>query len=286
MKFIDLHTHTSASDGTDSPAQLVAKAHAAGLAAVAITDHDTLSGLDEAQQAGRELGIEVVRGCEISTGTELGELHILGLWLPQKPLRLLERLRWLRERRAERNQGIVKKLQSLGYDVCMEEVLAAAKGESVGRPHIAEVLLRKGVAKDVRQVFKEFLGSRGKAYLPKTVLEPEESVSLLASSGATVSLAHPLLWKAPAGWLDTIVARLKDYGLSAIEAYHSEHSEADIRTCLALAKRFDLGVSGGSDYHGSNKPTIRLGQGYGGLRVSLSVLEGLKQRRIAEGLDV
>ena len=286
MKFIDLHTHSSASDGTDSPAQLVTKAHEAGLAAVAITDHDTLSGLDEGQQAGRELGIEVVRGCEISTGTELGELHILGLWLPQNPQRLLERLRWLRERRAERNVGIVKILQNLGYDICIDEVLAAAKGESVGRPHIAEVLLRKGFAKDVRQVFKEFLGSRGKAYLPKTVLEPEESVSLLASSGATVSLAHPLLWKAPAGWLDTVVARLKDYGLSAIEAYHSEHSEADIRTCLALAKRFDLGVSGGSDYHGSNKPTIRLGQGYGGLRVSQSVLEDLKQRRLAADLDI
>ena len=170
MKFIDLHTHSSASDGTDSPAQLVAKAHAAGLAAVAITDHDTLSGLDEGQQAGRELGIEVVRGCEISTGTELGELHILGLWLPQNPQRLLERLRWLRERRAERNVGIVKILQNLGYDICMDEVLAAAKGESVGRPHIAEVLLRKGFAKDVRQVFKEFLGSRGKAYLPRPCL--------------------------------------------------------------------------------------------------------------------
>ena len=286
MNFIDLHTHSSASDGTDPPAQLVAKAHAAGLAAVAITDHDTLSGLDEGQRVGRELGIEVVRGCEISTGTELGELHILGLWLPEKPQLLLEKLSWLRERRAERNAGIVKKLQDLGYDICMDEVLAAAKGESVGRPHIAEVLLRKGFAKDVRQVFKEFLGSRGKAYLPKTVLQPDESVRLLASMGATVCLAHPLLWKAPSGWLDSMVARLKDYGLSAIEAYHSEHSDADVRTCLALAKRFDLGVSGGSDYHGSNKPSIRLGQGYGGLRVSLSVLQGLKERRSAAGLNI
>lgn len=284
--FIDLHTHSSASDGTDSPAQLVARAHDAGLAAVAITDHDTLSGLDEGQQAGRELGVEVVRGCEISTGTDLGELHILGLWLPENPLPLMEKLRWLRERRAERNTGIVKKLQDLGYDISMEEVLAAAKGESVGRPHIAEVLLRKGFAKDARQVFREFLGSRGKAYLPKTVLQPDESVQLLASMGATVCLAHPLLWKAPAGWLDTIVARLKEYGLSAIEAYHSEHSEADIRTCLALAKRFDLGVSGGSDYHGSNKPSIRIGQGYGGLRVSSSVLDGLKLRRSAAGLYI
>ena len=286
MKFIDLHTHSSASDGTDSPAQLVVKAHAAGLAAVAITDHDTLSGLEEAQQAGRDLGIEVVRGCEISTGTELGELHILGLWLPENPRILLEKLCWLREKRGERNVGIVKKLQDLGYEISMEEVLAAAKGESVGRPHIAEVLIRKGFAKDARQVFKEFLGSRGKAYLPKAVLEPEESVSLLASSGATVCLAHPLLWKAPAGWMDSMVARLKDYGLSAIEAYHSEHSEADVRTCLALAKRFDLGVSGGSDYHGSNKPTIRLGQGYGGLRVNQSVLAALKQRRLDAGLGI
>ena len=286
MKFIDLHTHSSASDGTDSPAQLVVKAHAAGLAAVAITDHDTLSGLKEGQQAGHDLGIEVVRGCEISTGTELGELHILGLWLPENSQILLEKLCWLREKRGERNVGIVKKLQDMGYEISMEEVLAAAKGESVGRPHIAEVLIRKGFAKDARQVFKEFLGSRGKAYLPKAVLGPEESVSLLASSGATVCLAHPLLWKAPAGWLDSMVARLKDYGLSAIEAYHSEHSEADVRTCLALAKRFDLGVSGGSDYHGSNKPTIRLGQGYGGLRVNQSILAALKQRRLGAGLGI
>ena len=227
-----------------------------------------------------------MRGCEISTGTELGELHILGLWLPENPQPLLEKLRWLREMRAERNTGIVKKLQDLGYDISMEEVLAAAKGESVGRPHIAAVMLRKGFAKDPRQVFKEFLGSRGKAYLPKTVLEPDESVRLLASMGATVCLAHPLLWKAPAGWLDSMVARLKEYGLSAIEAYHSEHSEADVRTCLALAKRFDLGVSGGSDYHGSNKPTIRLGQGYGGLRVSSAVLEDLKDRRSSAGLHI
>ena len=286
MKFIDLHTHSTASDGTDSPTQLVSKAHAAGLAAVAITDHDTLSGLDEGQQAGRELGVEVVRGCEISTGTEQGELHILGLWLPEHPQLLLDKLHWLREMRAERNTGIVKKLQDLGCDISMEEVLATAKGESVGRPHIAEVLLRKGFAKDTRQVFKEFLGSRGRAYLPKAVLEPEEGVRLLASVGATVCLAHPLLWKAPQGWLDTMVARLKEYGLSAIEAYHSEHSEADVRTCLARAKRFDLGVSGGSDYHGSNKPTIRLGQGYGGLRVSTAVLEGLKSRRDSAGLHV
>ena len=119
MKYIDLHTHSSASDGTDSPSVLVGKARAAGLAAIAITDHDTLSGLAEGQKAGREQGIEVVRGCEISAGTELGELHILGLWLPENPQPLLEKLEWLRQRRAERNVGIVEKLQRLGYDISM-----------------------------------------------------------------------------------------------------------------------------------------------------------------------
>ncbi len=286
MKLVDLHTHTTASDGTDSPAQLMAKAAQAGLEAVAVTDHDTLSGLDEAADAGRAHGIELIRGCEISTATELGELHILGLWLPENPEPLQDKLAFLRRKRAERNEGIVRKLQDLGLDITMEEVLATATGESVGRPHIAEVLLRKGYARNSREVFKEYLGCHGKAYLPKEVLDPEESVRLLADLGATVSLAHPMLWKGPSGWLDTQVARLKDCGLNAIEAWHSEHSEADVRACLALAKRFDLGISGGSDYHGDNKPSICLGKGYGKLRVGMDVLESLRQRRMAAGLPV
>ena len=284
MKLVDLHTHTRASDGTDSPAQLMAKAAEADLKAIAITDHDTLAGLDEAAVAGRELGVELIRGCEVSTSTERGELHILGLWLPEQPEALLQELALLREKRGIRNEGIVRKLQDLGLDICMEEVLAAAKGESVGRPHIADVLLRKGYAKDIREVFKEYLGNYGKAYLPKEVLEPQRIVRLLSDLGATVSLAHPLLWKGPPGWLEAQVAHLKDCGLNAIEAWHSEHSEADVRTCLALAKRFDLGISGGSDYHGTNKPAIQLGRGYGGLRVGESVLDDLRARRIRMGL--
>ena len=197
-----------------------------------------------------------------------------------------EKLAFLRRKRAERNEGIVRKLQELGLDITLEEVLATATGESVGRPHIAEVLLRKGYAENSREVFKKYLGCHGKAYLPKEVLEPEESVRLLADLGATVSLAHPMLWKGPPGWLDTQVARLKDCGLNAIEAWHSEHSEADVRACLALAKRFDLGISGGSDYHGDNKPSICLGTGYGKLRVGMDVLESLRQRRMAAGLPV
>lgn len=284
MKLIDLHTHSQASDGTDSPAALVKKAHAAGLAAVAVTDHDTLSGLEEAEETGRSLGITVIRGCELSTGTEHGEVHILGLWLPRKAQALQKQLALLRRKRAERNALIVDRLRGLGLAICLDDVLEAAQGESVGRPHIAEVLLRKGYVHDAREAFRDYLGSRGKAFVPKEALQPETAVRLLAELGATVCLAHPMLQKYPRGWLEDFTGRLVGYGLTAVEAWHSEHSETDVRACLALAKRFGLGLSGGSDYHGRNKPGIRLGVGRGGLRVGLDVLEDLRAARRARGL--
>ena len=284
--FVDLHTHTTASDGTDAPADLVAKADAAELAAVAVTDHDTLAGLDQALEAGRSLEVDVVSGCELAAATEWGELHILGLWLPRRPHALLERLAWLRRRRAERNAGIVDKLRALGLEITMEDVLAEAGGASVGRPHIAAALLRKGYVRDRKEAFQAYLGKQGRAYLPKVTLEAEDAVRLLREEGATVSLAHPLLWKAPPGWLEGQVAHLADCGLDAIEAWHSEHSEDDVRVCLGLARKYGLAVTGGSDYHGANKPTISLGRGHGGLRVSVGVYRELQERRARAGLPV
>ncbi|WP_300718232.1 PHP domain-containing protein [uncultured Desulfovibrio sp.] len=284
MQFIDLHTHSQASDGTDSPAQLVRNAHEKGLAAVAMTDHDTVSGLDEGEATARELGLEFVRGCELSTSTELGEMHVLGLWLPRQLDPLLEKLVYLRGKRSERNVRIVEKLQGLGVEITLDEVLRLARGESVGRPHIAAVLVRKGYVHDVSEAFREYLGYYGRAYLPKEVLRPEEAVSVLSSLGATVCLAHPLLQKLPEGWLEAFIERLLPCGLTAIEAYHSEHTQADSRRCLELARHYGLTISGGSDYHGTNKPRIRLGTGYGSLRVPYSVLEGLREMRARRGL--
>lgn len=283
MKLIDLHTHTLASDGTDSPTALMEKARVAGLAAVAVTDHDTVAGLDEAEEAGRALGIRVIRGCELSTHTRYGEAHILGLWLPRDVAPLEERLSHLRRKRCERNRGIVEKLRALGLNISLEEVRATATG-SVGRPHIAAVLAARGYVRDVGQAFREYLGSGGKAYLPKEVLEPEAAVRLLAGLGGTVCLAHPLLQKCPVPWLEGLVKRLSGCGLTAIEAWHSEHSQADTRLCVEWARRFGLGLSGGSDYHGANKPGVHLGVGRGGLRVPLDVLEKLEARRRARGL--
>ncbi|MDR0816215.1 MAG: PHP domain-containing protein [Desulfovibrio sp.] len=284
MTLIDLHTHTSASDGTDSPAELIAKAHAAGLAAVAVTDHNTVAGLDEAEEAGRALNIVVIRGCEISAFTEHGEMHILGLWLPRDLGPLQKRLRCLRAKRAERNVRIVERLRAIGLDVSMEEVRDEACCENVGRTHIAAALLRRGYVGNVREAFSRYLEVQERAYLPKDVMTPEEAVRSLAGLGATVSLAHPMLKKYSAGRPENFVARLAGCGLSALEAWHSEQTKADTRACRAIAERFGLGLSGGSDYHGANKPGLQLGVGYGGLRVGCDVLEGLMHMRRAAGL--
>lgn len=282
-KLVDLHTHSTASDGTDSPAELVARAHGLGLAAIALTDHDTLAGLAEAEQAGRTLGMGVIRGCEISTRTEAGEHHILGLWIPARADALDAWLDAVRKRRNERNAAMVARLRALGFDITLEEVRARASG-SVGRPHMAAVLAAKGYARDVTSAFRDYLGANGKAYVPKQVPAPEEAVRLLADMGATPVLAHPFLNAATPASVEALTRRLADCGLAAIEAWHSGHSDADTRQCVELARRLDLGLTGGSDYHGANKPGIRLGTGHGGLRVPVAVLEALRERRRAGGL--
>lgn len=285
-KFIDLHTHSSASDGTDSPAELVRHAARAGLTALALTDHDTISGLPEAQEEGHRLGLEVIRGCELSTRTDRGEMHILGLWLPQKATALEEHLEEVRRKRDARNVLMVEKLRALGIDISMEDVRREAHGESVGRPHMAIVLVQRGVVPDMATAFHDYLGAGAQAYVPRENMTPEEAVSLLSGLGATVSLAHPLQMKHPVSWLEQWVERLLPCGLHALEAYHSEHSDSATRQCLELARRFGLAISGGSDYHGGNKPRIRLGVGYGGLRVPASVLDDLRAQRQRLGLPV
>lgn len=286
MSCIDLHTHTLASDGTDSPAQLVRRAKDLGLAAVAITDHDTVAGLAEAEKQGQALGLEVICGCEISARGEDNEMHILGLWLPSDTTVLEQSLLRLREHRHERNVIIVAKLQALGLDISYEEVQAASQGEAVGRPHIAAVLLRKGFVQNWQEAFTRYLGYKGQAYVPKEILSPEQAVNLLAGMGATVSLAHPCLSVSSREAVENLVRNLKGFGLNAIEAYHSDHSQAEQRFCVDLATRYGLALTGGSDYHGTSKPRISLGSGYGGLRVPMFVLDSLKAQRRRLGLDV
>jgi predicted metal-dependent phosphoesterase TrpH len=214
-------------------------------------------------------------------------MHILGLWIPKEHPNLSafeSALRDLREHRATRNVIMVERLKRQGCDLSYDEVLAEAGGESVGRPHIARVLLRKGYAKSSQEVFSRYLGRKSSAYEPKKVLQPEEAVELLLSVGATAAFAHPKLVRASDVWLEATAVRLKACGLSAVEAYHSEHSGADTRFCVALAAGLALDLCGGSDYHGRLKPDVALGTGRGGLRVPAELLDRLKRRRIEQGL--
>ena len=278
MSFIDLHTHTTASDGTASPAELVAMAASKGLAAVAVTDHDTLAGLPEARAAGAEHGVEVIAGVELSVADERGSIHLVGLFLPDAPGPLAERLDWLRERRHDRNKRILEKLAVLGVPLQYESVTALAQG-AVGRPHIAQALLAMGAVTSFKEAFTRFLGAYGKAYVPKDKLALPEAIELLHAEGGLAVLAHPYLLGLSGPALAETVGRYRDAGLDAIEAFYTEHSQYQTLEYLALARKLGLAVSGGSDYHGAAKPGVELGRGRGSLRIDIAVLDVLRARR-------
>ncbi len=284
--FIDLHTHSTASDGTFSPTELVLAAKTAGLDALALTDHDTTFGLAEALAAGREAGVEVIPGCELSVTWERGEIHLLGLWLPEQPKQLTQTMDKLIRYRHDRNHIIIDKLNALGVEITYDEVKALAGDGSVGRPHISQALLQGGYVSSVQEAFDRYLGSTGTAYAPKKILTPEQGVTLLKEEGATVILAHPLLLGLDDTALEKLVRGLMEFGLDGLEAYYSEHPPQVTRNYLAMAERLGLGVSGGSDFHGTVKPDILLGRGRGKLRIPYSVVEDLKARRARQGLPV
>ncbi len=289
IRCIDLHIHSTASDGSDSPSTIVRKAARLGLEAIALTDHDTLDGLPEAAEAAREEGIVLVRGCEISTMTLWGEAHFLGLWIPDDPARtqkLEAALADVRHKRLVRNLRIADRLCGLGLDVSYDDVVKLAGGRVIGRPHFAELLCRKGIVKDRKEAFRTYLGENALAYEPRELMSPERAICLLKESGALVSMAHPRLLHASVAELAQLLEGLKPLGLDALEAYHSEHNAGDLRECVELADRFGLQLTGGSDYHGLPKPQISIGSGKGGLRVSSHVYDKLTAYRDAHGLGV
>lgn len=275
MKPVDLHTHSNASDGTDSPSTLVGKGAEAGLGCIAITDHDSTAGLPEAMAAGKALGLQIVRGCEISTSTEYGEMHILGLWLPEriKPLdALLSRLRLDRERRS---RTMLAKLNALGFEISMRDIAADGSG-SLGRPHIARAMLEKGYVDSIGDAFRLYLAKGRPAWEARHLPQPASVVELLASLGACVSLAHPFLIRCPMPWLERHIAMLREAGLTAIEAWHSAHDKANVEQALSLAGRYGLLLTGGSDYHGRNKPGVMLGRWGNGKLIPGDILERLR----------
>jgi len=285
MARIDLHTHSTASDGTFTPAQIVREAERVGLAAVALTDHDTVDGLPEFREAGKGSPVRTIPGCELGVSSRVGSMHIVALWVPEHSARLAEAFRELAEKRALRNAAIIRKLQEIGVRISMEEVGALAKG-TVGRPHIAQLLIARGWASSMDEAFARFLGTRGAAYAPRAKLSAEEGLTLLAQDGATAIVAHPGLLRVSRDELAAELIRLQPYGLRGIEVHYSEHRPDTARAMASIANRLGLLKSGGSDFHGDVKPEIKLGVGRGTLRVDASVLDDMLEDRARRGLWV
>lgn len=275
---VDLHTHSAASDGTDTPQRLVELAAAAGLSAIALTDHDTLSGIDEARRAADHHGIELISGTELSVSWPTGKMHLLVYFLEPGPGPLQDELEQLREGRHERNAAIVAHITDLGFPVTMDEVLHHAAGESVGRPHIADALVARGLFPDRSAAFEQLLGDGRPGYLPRRTLDAETAIGLAAAGRALTSVAHPYTIGLERGEYADAFRRLAAMGLTAIESHHSEHS-VELRLRLAeLATDLGLATTGGSDYHGLGKPGVELGRGHGDLVVGDDVLERLRAR--------
>ena len=276
---VDLHVHSSASDGTDAPGLVVAKAAALGLTALALTDHDTLSGIPDAREAAARFPIELIPGVELSVDYAGVKIHMLAYFLEPTPGPLQDRLEELRSGRTIRNHRIVERLRELGYAITMEDVLHHAAGDAVGRPHIADALVEAGAIENRSEAFVSLLGDGGSAYVERDRLTAVDAITLTTESGGVTSIAHPLTINTDAATLRSIFEDLRDAGLAGIEARYSEHSPA-IRTQLA-AVAADLGLvaTGGSDYHGAGKPGLRIGSGRGDLVVPDTALEELRRRR-------
>ncbi len=273
-RYADLHTHSTASDGTFTPAELVRAAKAENISLLAVTDHDTVAALDEAARVAAEEGIGFVPGVELSVEGAPGKCHLLGLGFDPNNAVLRETLVRVSDARRARNGQIIARLQALGVPITLEEVTAVAPpGANVGRPHFAQTLLNKGVVTTLKQAFDRFLSDSAPAYVPAASLTPVEAIALIHGAGGLAFLAHPALVKlAPGELLRNRLIALKTLGMDGIEAYYNKHTLPQTERFLELARGVGLLVAGGSDFHGANKPDVLLGDVFDGRGIPFSFL--------------
>jgi predicted metal-dependent phosphoesterase TrpH len=278
---IDLHLHTTHSDGSLPPSEVLKLAGHAGVAALAITDHDITSGIPEAVAAGQELGIEVIPGVEVSSFDGRSELHILGYFLDWQDPILDTRLATLRASRHRRNPLIIDRLRAAGLEISYDEVRTLAGTESVGRPHIAQVLMQKKYVSSAKEAFDRYLAEGRPAYVPRELPPPADAIQWIREAKGIAVLAHPTWVKDNGDGLRSCVATLKEAGLDGVEVHYSTHSKAQTASYLEMAQRLDLLITGGSDFHGITKPDIEVGYGRGDLKVNPRLLEPLKSAAAA-----
>ena len=273
---VDLHLHSTASDGHLAPEAVVERAAAAGLSAIALTDHDTVAGIPAASEAGGRLGVRVVGGCEFSVAAPWGEMHLLGYFLPEESSELATFLEHCRADRIRRAREMVRLLQGMGIEIAFDDVLVAAQGGALGRPHVARAIVRSGAAMDIHQAFDHYLGRGRPAYVDKILPGLREVAELVHAVGGIVSAAH-LKDRATRGVLE----RFRDDGLDAVEVRHPSHSPEQRARLTGLANALRLGRSGGSDWHG-DATTDRDHATIGAQQVPAEWLDLLAARRPAD----
>ncbi len=265
----DLHVHTTASDGTHTPEQVVQEAVRVGLAAVAMADHDTVGGVEPGLAAGRQMGIIVVPAVEINTDYAADEIHLLGYYINHESAALSAHLEGLRTKRFERAERIVARLNELGRKISMERVMEIAGGGAIGRPHIARAIAEAGYASSIGAAFGKYLVRGAPAYVERHKLTPLQAIEIIHEAQGVAVLAHPGNSKH-----DELIPELVDGGLQGIEAYHADHSSAQANHYVQMARRYDLIPTGGSDSHGPNMlKTVAVGH----VTVDMAVVHRLKE---------
>ena len=259
MGGIDLHTHTNRSDGTFAPSALVKLASERGLEVIAITDHDTTDGLEEAAAAGLPQSVEVVPGVELSAEHRGTSVHVLCYWMDPEHEELQAELVRLRSERLLRGEAMVEKLRSLGYSISFERVAEIAGSGNIVRPHVAQALVEAGVVADEGEAFDRLIGDDGPAYVPKHALDPLDALALVRRAGGACVLAHPGMWRAEAPVPEELIEAMAESGMAGLEADHSDHTPEQREHYRGLAKRLGLVITGGSDCHGTRYDPVRLG---------------------------
>ncbi|WP_018249000.1 PHP domain-containing protein [Orenia marismortui] len=270
-KYIDLHLHTTASDGSFTPSQLVTKAKELGFSAIAITDHDTIDGITEGIDLAEKLDIELVPGIEMNTDYENTEIHVLGYYIDYKDQKFIDKLASLKEARYNRIKRIVGKLNALGLEIDFEEVKKNADGGALGRPHVAQIMLDKGYVEEWSEAFDKYIAKGAPAYVERKKLTPQEAIQLIKEFGGIPVVAHPVLIER-----DELLDQLIEWGIEGIEVYHTEQDDKDSKRYLEFAQKNSLLITGGSDCHGPRrKGEVLIGK----IKASYDILESLRQYR-------
>ena len=283
MRGIDLHTHSNCSDGTYSVKELMDYAHEKNLAAIALTDHDTVDGLDEASSYVKEKypDMELVPGIEFSTDEEGKDVHIVGLYIDHHNAEFTGKLQQFIDSRTERNKKMCRKLtEEAGIPIPYEELVSSFPGAVLTRAHYAKFMVDRGFVRSRNEVFDKYIGDNCPYFVDREKISPEEAISYVLEAGGVPVLAHPILYHFSDRKLDALVARLKAAGLKGIEAIYSTYSPSEERQIKALAEKYELLISGGSDFHGANKPKIDLGSGMGKLFLPEDLLIPIKNAQL------